>query len=391
MTELDTSSQIESVLQRETHAEQLVDNRIAEIAKQLEQTRGEMDGMLERSEGGDTPKESADALSRLIDSIMTPFVSLADMLLGRETAGDTPNPQGGELAERLQLQAEELGELQAVRQDMVSIRDRLQALQGELSPEWTPEQQEHMAEIRGEVSTLREIMDALLTRIDDGKGSPDAPGPSLEVPDPAPEPQSDYTPFTPENTPEVREIERVLGDPELDAQYWDKQGDNPRGEMQTCAVVSQEMILDKFTGDRNSFDEGALLEEARGNGWFIDGAGTPIRDIGKLLETHGVRMEQVPNDNIQNLVQRLASGQEAVVTVNAGMLWNDSSAFGDGNANHAVWVTGARVVERDGVTEVKSVFINDSAQGRVEVPVEEFEKYWATGGKFTAYATPPGG
>jgi hypothetical protein len=157
--------------------------------------------------------------------------------------------------------------------------------------------------------------------------------------------------------------------------------------------VAQEMIMDKFAGRRDAYDETELTRESIAHGWSRDSDGNSIPFlVGELAKAHGFRAENKPNSDVAELVKRLESGEEAVVGVNGGMLWNDLTAMGDGSANHAVWVTGAKVRETNGQIELVTVFINDSGEGKtLEVDGESFKKMWDTSGRLAIYISPGGG
>jgi hypothetical protein len=84
---------------------------------------------------------------------------------------------------------------------------------------------------------------------------------------------------------------------------------------------------------------------------------------------------KVSEENIAALVE---SGRGVIAGVNAGYLWGShpsSSAYGDGNANHAIQIIGTG---RDRSTnEINGFFINDTGRGlksdqRRWIPIDDF-------------------
>lgn len=147
----------------------------------------------------------------------------------------------------------------------------------------------------------------------------------------------------------------------------------------TCAVVSQQMILNQFrlsdpqTGQ--ALSEARLVYDATANGWLTD-HGTSIEDLGKLLDHYGIDNHQ--GHDWSHLVHDLAAGHQVVIAVNADHLWNEHSQFSEfmnlfGNhPNHAIVVKGLRIDEHGKVL----VIVNDPGQADgagVEYLLEHFQ------------------
>lgn len=167
----------------------------------------------------------------------------------------------------------------------------------------------------------------------------------------------------------------LVGAPVEDAAYWHRQS----GE--TCAVVAQEQIIRKRTGE--PVTEDGLLAEAIANHWFDDG--TPASSIGKLCQAHGLTVTQTSYANggmdVARLREHLARGDSVIVGVDAGVLWNESWAESCG---HAVWVTGV---------DDRNVYMNDSGNpaigGGGAVPIERFTRAWSRFGNLAVVCTGP--
>ncbi len=147
----------------------------------------------------------------------------------------------------------------------------------------------------------------------------------------------------------------IVGDPEAALDSWHTQSGN------TCAVVSQEGILESILGQK--FDEDELRELAEDNGWYNNG--TSAENVGQLLEYYGIHTEHSFGNSIDDLRDSLEDGNQIIVMVDADELWSgeNEEMFGPGmDMDHAVRVIG--IDESD--PENPMVIINDSgvANGR---------------------------
>lgn len=131
----------------------------------------------------------------------------------------------------------------------------------------------------------------------------------------------------------------------------------------TCAIKSQQLILEKFG---INLSEEQLREEAMLHGWYMVGEGTPMEDVGKLLELHGVKVHQYVNGNIFNLVNELAQGHNVIMGVDSGELWHynffeklEDNYLGGEKADHALIVSG---IDTSDPNDVK-VIITDPGTG----------------------------
>ena len=143
----------------------------------------------------------------------------------------------------------------------------------------------------------------------------------------------------------------VHGVPERDAALWHQQGDNAHGEVNTCAVVAQEMVIYKFTGEDPG--ENACLEVAMDRGWYQDG--TAPQDVGKILEEYGIDCHQTHGNSLEDLALEIDQGHGVIVGVESDVLWYGD--IGMGRADHAICVTGYERTE-DG--RIAGVYVNDS-------------------------------
>jgi hypothetical protein len=141
----------------------------------------------------------------------------------------------------------------------------------------------------------------------------------------------------------IKDFDPHLGDP-------DGSGHIAQSTAFTCAVVSQQMILNDFgilnpdTGE--PFSEAQLVYDATIHGWLNEG--THPDDMGNLLEYHGVPCHK--GSGLENMIKELARGRKIIVGVDANELWNQDNkllndfqdAFIGESANHAIVVKGIK-------------------------------------------------
>lgn len=146
----------------------------------------------------------------------------------------------------------------------------------------------------------------------------------------------------------------------------------------TCAIQSQRLILEKF-GIRKTQEE--LIEEAKINGWYAQGGGTQMEDVGKLLELHGIEVEISHDNNIFSLANELAQNHQVIVAVDSSELWergnwnNSLKDFFTGDTpDHALIVSGLDTTDPENI----QVVLTDPGTGEVRVRYseEEFINAW---------------
>ena len=185
----------------------------------------------------------------------------------------------------------------------------------------------------------------------------------------------------------------VIGTPEQSMGVWHMQETDT-----SCAVASQEFILESFTGE--DFSEAELRAESEQAGWWTPEGGTPMDDVGNLLEEHGIETEQEYGATSDELRDHLENGDKVIVGVDSDEVWaqgtsaDDDTELGDSpgmpgqDVDHAVEVTG--IVQ---TPEGEMVVLNDpghpDGQGSM-MPIEEFESAWADSDNFAVWASPPG-
>lgn len=142
----------------------------------------------------------------------------------------------------------------------------------------------------------------------------------------------------------------------------------------TCAIKSQQLVLENFG---IHISEEQLRAEAIEHGWYSPGSGTPMADVGKLLELHGVGVKQYVNGNIYNVLNELAQGHNVIMGIDSGELWHyglkekiEDYIPGIGGADHALIVSG---INTENPKDVK-IIVTDPGTGDLckEYPIAQF-------------------
>jgi hypothetical protein len=180
----------------------------------------------------------------------------------------------------------------------------------------------------------------------------------------------------------------LVGEPAAGMAPWHMQ-EQPN----SCAVASQEFILDEFTGVDHS--EAELRDIAEQNGWFTPENGTPMEHTGKLLAYYGIPTEQVQGASFDQLEDAVADGNGVIVGVDSGEIWNpgfdeddqlsDYLGIPGQGADHAVQVIGLDYTDQAN----PQVILNDSGtpDGQGErVPLATFLDAWEDSGNFMVTA-----
>jgi hypothetical protein len=156
----------------------------------------------------------------------------------------------------------------------------------------------------------------------------------------------------------------VIGDPERFKELNHLQGDNSFGFQGTCGLVSCEDVLRQF-GVEVTEDEVVAFAALFGLCHVGDNpaycGGTTEFTQAVLLSTLGVPAHMEGGRGLSDLAGWVSEDRGVIIEVNAGELWNDVNAYGNGEANHAIVVTGVALDPVDG--RVAGFYINDSGRG----------------------------
>lgn len=171
----------------------------------------------------------------------------------------------------------------------------------------------------------------------------------------------------------------VYGDPEGCKEFNHLQGQNELGFQGTCGLVScQDVLLQhgievtendvvKFAAEHGLC---AVSDDPRYAG------GTSEYGQMEILHDFGVEADVRIGASVENLASAIEQGHSVIAEMNAGVLWNDPSYYENGEANHAIVVTG---VARDPATnEIQAFYINDSGTGQSDrlVDVKTVQEAW---------------
>ena len=200
-------------------------------------------------------------------------------------------------------------------------------------------------------------------------------------------PNTVVSPAVPQTVPaNIFEAPHQFGTPDQDETVW--QGRQQHQD--SCAIVSQEYIINQFTGEQVT--EGQLVQEAQMHGWYTPGQGTTLPDVGNLLEEHGVPVNRFEHASIFNLANELAEGHKVIIGVDSAELWNAYDAnLPDAHrpADHALVVSGIDTSDPAHVM----VRVDDPGTGEARsYPMEQFVKAWEGSHFFmvsTQQPTPP--
>lgn len=181
--------------------------------------------------------------------------------------------------------------------------------------------------------------------------------------------------------PNTADMDGIIGDPAeaMENWHWQETGSS-------CAVASQEFVLEQLTG--NEFEESDLREMAEEYGWYDPNGGTAMDDVGNILEHMGLEVEKSKGNSIEDMEHCLENGGAVIVGVDSSEIWEgvDDDLFGPGmDADHAVQVIG---IDRSN-PEQTMVILNDpgaSNGGGAMLPLDIFMGAWEDSGCFMVEA-----
>lgn len=185
---------------------------------------------------------------------------------------------------------------------------------------------------------------------------------------------------------EAEDDEAIIGDPEESMDNWHMQE-----EADSCALVSQEFVLEELTG--REYTEEQIIEIAEENGWY-DGNGTAPMDVGKVLEHEGIEVERSWDSDISDIEDALENDECVIVGLDSDEIWTEDTDNLDledvygipgSGADHAVQVIG--VDKSDPNNPI--VILNDPGHPGgcgLAVPLSEFKDAWEDSGNFVCIA-----
>ena len=179
-------------------------------------------------------------------------------------------------------------------------------------------------------------------------------------------------------------LEAIHGDPSGDMQLWHQQT-NP----DTCAIVSQEFIIESFIDI--DLNEDQLVDMAIEKGYYSPGGGTLPDDVGKIIEDFGIPVERTEGNTFDDLVEKLQNNQKIIVGLDSGEIWHNGEIemledlLFMPQADHAVEVIGYN-------EDNQTIILNDpghpDGQG-FEVSLNDFEQAWEDSNNFMMFTKNP--
>lgn len=146
-----------------------------------------------------------------------------------------------------------------------------------------------------------------------------------------------------------------------------------------CALQCEKYILKRFG---KKCDDEKLEQESRNNYWLRD-SGTPLFNIGRMLEHNDLYVDRKVDVSLENLKQKKEEGNYVIAIVNNDILCNGTSEDNDVDdilPNHAVILL--EINERQN----QVVLFNPSTGNEKDVyPLDVFIEAWATSKNYTAF------
>lgn len=146
----------------------------------------------------------------------------------------------------------------------------------------------------------------------------------------------------------------------------------------SCAIKSQQLILNSMGIDAT---EDLLRIEAHQNGWYKPGVGTPMENVGDLIESYGLTVERKIGGTEDELRAEIARGHNIIVGVDSGELWDNGidetleDIIRGPQPDHALLVSGFAV---NPLTGNECILLTDPGTGELlaDYSLEQFEDAW---------------
>jgi Peptidase_C39 like family len=158
----------------------------------------------------------------------------------------------------------------------------------------------------------------------------------------------------------------LVGDVQGYAAFNHLQGDNPENDHGDCGVMCCAEVLNQFGVRLTEADLVSHATQRRElhvvpgqadtSGWTLP------EELVRILRDYGVAAHFGQDESIEQLAAAVQRGLGVIASVNAGVLWSDPLVLGDGQANHAITITGVARDPYDGA--LQGFYINDSGNGR---------------------------
>jgi len=140
-----------------------------------------------------------------------------------------------------------------------------------------------------------------------------------------------------------------------------------------CSFECEAFILQHLDYD---IDHWSLLEEAKANNWVRE-EGTPLHQVGKLLELKGLYVERKYDASIKDLGKAVDSGKQVIAVIDKNVI--DGVEDAKQPSYHAIYVT---CVE-DGDVE----YLNLDTSLDTDINKDAFRKAWKASGNYMVTAS----
>ncbi|MGH2458746.1 MAG: C39 family peptidase [Chloroflexota bacterium] len=202
-----------------------------------------------------------------------------------------------------------------------------------------------------------------------------------ELPSDLNQPQIPEVPVQTDTLPNGTEV-TVYGNWLNDERFNHLQGKNTYDFQDDCGLVSiQDVLLQHgINATESDVVSHAVANSECDLATSSDSGGetSPMQQA-EILNDYGLQAQTETNGTLDTLASQVQSGDQVILSVNAGVLWNESQYYGNGDYNHAVTVTG--VVRDTQTNQVIGFVVNDSGQGKTElVDANTMQQAWVNPG-----------
>ena len=161
-------------------------------------------------------------------------------------------------------------------------------------------------------------------------------------------------------------------------QYGDTVNPYQQAYADTCAIKSQQIILNEFGVP---VTEDQCVQYSYEHGWYDgSGSGTDFKNVGNLLTDGGIPNHQKFDADVFDIVNELSQGHKIIVGVDSGELWGNSfiewlrDFFLGETPDHAILVSGIDTSDPNNVM----VYVTDPGNGDLNkaYPLDQFMDAW---------------
>lgn len=179
------------------------------------------------------------------------------------------------------------------------------------------------------------------------------------------------------DNPEFKQMVSVLEEMKDKGMLNEDNGEIPMASMAAmsegnlCDVMCEQYILKDYVSGKTPFD---YVEETLDNCWLKE-SGTPLHNIGRLLEKHGMSVSRQYNCSERDLMSYLENHYKIIAVVDYGQLWNKES---DGIFHAVVCLS-----VNNGIIRI----FDPASNGCGNYDLKDFEKAWRYSKNYLVYAS----